>query len=236
VTADSFPIVVGPELQVTGRYYAASEPAVKALLVLAHGAGAGQDHPFMVGAARGFAARGLATVTFNFPYMERKSRGAPNPAPQLEACYRAVIAAVRDRGWLGRNALVIGGKSMGGRMASHIAADPASLPAPVAGLVFLGYPLHPPGKPTQLRSAHLPSIVAPMLFVQGSKDTFGTPADLAPILAPLAAPSTVIPIEGGDHSFKVTSNKDKQAAVIDRILDDVVAWIRRVDGTPQASR
>jgi uncharacterized protein len=224
--SESFPIVLGPELQVTGRYYAASEPAVKALFVLAHGAGAGQDHPFMTGAARGLAARGLATVTFNFPYMERKSKGAPNPAPQLEACYRGAIATVRDQGWLKGKALVIGGKSMGGRMASHIAAEPALLPAPIAGLVFLGYPLHPPGKPAQLRSAHLPSIVAPMLFVQGTKDTFGTPADLAPILAPLKAKSTVMPIEGGDHSFKVTANKEKQAAIIDKILDDIVAWIK----------
>jgi predicted alpha/beta-hydrolase family hydrolase len=225
-TTESFAIPLGSELSVTGRYYAAGDPTVAALFVLAHGAGAGQDHPFMTGAARGLAARGLATVTFNFPYMERKSKGAPNPAPQLEACYRAVIAAVRDRGWLKKRALFIGGKSMGGRMASHLAADPAQLAAPLAGLVFLGYPLHPPGKPQQLRSAHLPSIVAPMLFVQGARDTFGTPADLAPILAKLPAPSTVIAIEQGDHSFKVTSNKDKQAAIIDRILDDVVAWIR----------
>ena len=100
--------------------------------------------------------------------------------------------------------------------------------APIAGLVFLGYPLHPPGKPTQLRSAHLPSIVAPMLFVQGSKDTFGTPADLAPILKPLKAKSTVMPIEGGDHSFKVSANKEKQAAVIEHILDDVVEWVQQI--------
>ena len=120
--------------------------------------------------------------------MERKSKGAPNPAPQLEACYRGVIAAVLDRGWLKKRALFIGGKSMGGRMASHLAADPAQLAAPLAGLVFLGYPLHPPGKPQQLRSAHLPSIVAPMLFVQGARDTFGTPADLAPVLGEAAGP------------------------------------------------
>jgi uncharacterized protein len=227
MTPESFPIVLGPELQVTGRYYAASDPAVKALFVLAHGAGAGQDHPFMTGAARGLAARGLSTVTFNFPYMERKSKGAPNPAPQLEACYRGVVAAVRDRGWLKKRALFIGGKSMGGRMASHLAADPVQLAAPLAGLVFLGYPLRPPGKPQNMRTAHLPSIVAPMLFVQGTRDTFGTPADLAPILAALPAPSDVHAVENGDHSFKVTSNREKQAAVIDGILDGVVSWIRK---------
>ena len=226
MTPQTFQIELGPESNVTGRYYAPADPGIPALFVVAHGAGAGQDHPFMTAAARGLASRGLATVTFNFPYMERKSRGAPNPAPQLEACYRSVISAIRDRGWLQGRALVIGGKSMGGRMASHIAADPASLPAPIAGLVFLGYPLHPPGKPQQLRSAHLPAIVAPMLFVQGSKDTFGTPADLEPILALLQAKSTVMPIVGGDHSFKVTANKEKQAAIIEAILDDIVAWIR----------
>jgi predicted alpha/beta-hydrolase family hydrolase len=222
---ESFAIVIGPESQVTGRYYAAAEPTVPALLILAHGAGAGQDHPFMTAAARGFAARGLATVTFNFPYMERRS-SAPNPAPQLEACWRQVIVSVRDRGWLKNRALVIGGKSMGGRMASHIAATPGELAVPPAALVFLGYPLQPPGRPDKIRSAHLPSIAAPMLFVQGTRDTFGTAADLAPIVTGLSRGTTILAIERGDHSFKVSSVKATQAAVIEKLLDDTVAWVR----------
>jgi predicted alpha/beta-hydrolase family hydrolase len=226
MTSTAFDVVIGPESRVTGRYYGANDPAVAALLVLAHGAGAGQDHPFMVGCARGLANRGLATVTFNFPYMERRSKAAPNPAPQLEACYRRVVTTVRDRGWLEGRALVLGGKSMGGRMASHLAAAPGELPFPIAGLVFLGYPLRPPGRPDKLRIEHLPSIAAPMLFVQGTRDTFGTPADLAPILAKLPALTTVQAIEGGDHSFKVSANKARQAAVIESILDDVVSWVR----------
>lgn len=223
--SEPFEIVIGPESRVTGRHYAAAEPQVAALLILAHGAGAGQDHPFMVTSARGLAARGLATVTFNFPYMERRAK-VPNPAPQLEACFRSVIAAVRDCGWLAGRALALGGKSMGGRMASHLASAPDDLPVPVSGLVFLGYPLRPPGRPDKVRSAHLSSIAAPMLFVQGTRDAFGTPADLAPIVATLPAPTTILAIEKGDHSFKVTSSRDAQALVIEKLLDDVAAWVR----------
>jgi predicted alpha/beta-hydrolase family hydrolase len=115
---------------------------------------------------------------------------------------------------------------MGGRMASHLAAAPDDLAVPVSGLVFLGYPLRPPGRPDKIRAAHLPSIAAPILFVQGTRDSFGTPADLAPIVATLRAPTTILAIDKGDHSFKVTANRDAQALVIERLLDDVVAWVR----------
>jgi predicted alpha/beta-hydrolase family hydrolase len=220
--SESFAIALTAESTVTGRYYAPDKPELPALFVLAHGAGAGQDHPFMTAAARGFAARGLATATFNFLYMERRS-GAPNPAPQLEACYRAAVATIRDRGWLEGRRLVLGGKSMGGRMASHLGADPGTLVAPIAALVFLGYPLRPPGRPDKIRAAHLSSITAPMLFVQGTRDAFGTPDELAPFLTGL--PATVLAIDKADHSFKVSSVRDKQALVFEKILDDVVAWI-----------
>jgi len=225
MSPETFEVVIGPGSRVTGRYYPAQGKG-RVLVVLAHGAGAGQDHPFMVSCARGLAARGLAAVTFNFPYMERRAK-VPNPAPQLEGCYRQVIATVRDRGWLEDRALVIGGKSMGGRMASHLGAAPGDLVAPIAGLVFLGYPLHPPGKPTQQRSAHLPSISAPMLFVQGERDAFGSPAELEPILAALPAPVTVVPIARGDHSLKVSGqSREAQAAQFDAILDRITAWIQ----------
>jgi predicted alpha/beta-hydrolase family hydrolase len=222
---DAFRIPVTPDLTVTGKRYVAADRA-PAVVILAHGAGAGQDHPFMVTCARGLAARGLDAVTFNFPYMERRS-GAPNPAPQLEACYRAVITALDDQRWLETRALVIGGKSMGGRMASHLVADPATLPHPVAGLVCLGYPLHPPGRPTQARSAHLPRITCPILFVQGTRDTFGGPDDLEALRSSLNPRARIHRIENGDHSFKVTGiPKAQQPRVLEDILDVVAAWVR----------
>src|SRR5215471_16680669 len=148
-------------------------------LLLAHGAGAGQRSPFLMRFASGLAARGVDAVTFDFPYMER-GRRIPDTNPKLEACYRAAIEAARGHGKLGRNRLAIGGKSMGGRIASQVAAIDAQ---GIAALVFLGYPLHPPGKPNELRAKHLAAIRAPMLFVQGERDAFGTPDELRPILA-----------------------------------------------------
>jgi predicted alpha/beta-hydrolase family hydrolase len=225
---ESFKVGLESSVTVSGKRYVAATGDVPALVVLAHGAGAGQDHPFMVASAGGLAARGLDAVTFNFPYMERRA-GAPNPAPQLERCYREVIAALASRGWLERRALIIGGKSMGGRMASHLAAEPESLPHPIAGLVFLGYPLHPPGNPAKARTAHLPRIQAPMLFVQGTRDTFGSPGELAPVVATLPAKVTVHAIDGGDHSFKVTGGgKAAQGQVLEGILDVVAQWVRGV--------
>ena len=212
---------------VSGRRYAAAGRA-PALVVLAHGAGAGQDHPFMVASAQGLAARGLDAVTFNFAYMERRA-SVPNPAPQLEACYRAVIATLGSRGWLERRALIIGGKSMGGRMATHLAAERELVSHPLSGVVLLGYPLHPPGNPAKARVAHLSKIVAPVLFVQGTRDAFGTPDELAPVVAAMGARVTVHRVDGGDHSFKVTGRpKGSQPQVLDEILDVVADWVRRV--------
>ena len=147
-------------------------------LILGHGAGAGQGSDFMVGFAVALAARGIDVVTFDFPYMEQ-GRRIPDRNERLEACYRAVIDGVRRkrRG----KALAIGGKSMGGRIASQVAAGAADL----AGVVLLGYPLHPPGKPQQQRSRHLPRIAAPMLFVQGERDSFGTADELRAVVAAL---------------------------------------------------
>ena len=199
------------------RYPAASGPS-SSFVLLAHGAGAGQESPFMVKAATGLATRGIDAATFNFPYMERRSK-VPNPAPQLEACYRSAIAAIRANGWLEGRQLVIGGKSLGGRMASHVAASGDS-PHPIAGLVFLGYPLHPPGNPDRVRSAHLPAIAAPMLFVQGERDAFGTPAEIEPLLPTLRVPATIHRVAGGDHSFT--------RANLDTILDGVASWIREL--------
>jgi predicted alpha/beta-hydrolase family hydrolase len=190
------------------------------VLVLAHGAGAPQSHPFMVEMATDLAARGVEVVTFNFLYSEKKKRGAPDKPALLEACWRAVLRDVRERAH-GR-ALLIGGKSMGGRIASMIAPGEADL----TGLVLLGYPLHPPGKPQQLRVAHLPDVKAPMLFVQGARDAFGTPDELRPVVSELHGTELFV-VEGGDHSFKVPKSANvAQKDVMTRVKDHVAAWVR----------
>ncbi len=209
------------------EYRAEGNPA-KATLILGHGAGAPQSSAWMVQTARGLAARGLDVITFNFPYMEKR-KSAPDRADVLEATYTAAIKAVRQRAGLRSNRLFIGGKSMGGRMASNVASkwdDEDGPGGSLAGLVFLGYPLHPPGKPQQLRSAHLALVRAPMLFIQGTRDASGTPDELQPILATLPVKATLSVIEGGDHSFSVPkSGPVKQADIDASMLDTVIRWI-----------
>jgi predicted alpha/beta-hydrolase family hydrolase len=200
-----------------------------ATLMLGHGAGAGQRSAFMVSAGRAISALGIDVVTFNFPYAEQ-GRRIPDRAPVLEACYRTVIETARRDLESARRPLFIGGKSMGGRIATQVAAADAALP--IAGLVLLGYPLHPPGRPDQRRDKHLPAIQHPMLFVQGSRDAFGTPAELAPIvaaLAPGAERSMLHVVDGGDHSFKVArADASRQAAVADRVHRTVAEWISSI--------
>jgi predicted alpha/beta-hydrolase family hydrolase len=221
--SEQFAVEIGSDQNVTATVYpAAKREAAGIGLILGHGAGAGQASSFMVSFATALAARGIDTVTFNFAYMEQ-GRRLPDPKDKLEACYRAVIRTVAHRK-IGRGRLAIGGKSMGGRIASQVAAGDAP---EVAGLVLLGYPLHPPGKPDQLRTKHLPAIKAPMLFAQGSRDAFGTPDELRPILETLKAPAELYEVQGGDHSFKVlkragVSQEDTYKAVLDRIDQ----WLR----------
>jgi predicted alpha/beta-hydrolase family hydrolase len=193
--------------------------ARRELLVLAHGAGAGQRHPFMVSAATGLAARGIDVVTFDFPYMHER-RGAPDKAPVLERTFRAVIAASRADKGLARHRLFIGGKSMGGRMATHLAAQGVD---GLAGVVVFGYPLHPPGQPDKLRVSHLPSIAVPLLIVQGERDAFGSPAELAPHLNTMSAPVVVHPIASADHSLSVRGKRGPE--VFDAMLAAVADWM-----------
>lgn len=204
-------------------YSAAAKRRAGITMLLAHGAGADQTSAFMVGFAKAMAARGIDTITFNFLYAEQ-GRGAPDRNDKLEACYRAAIAAIQKDRALGQNPLIIGGKSLGGRIASQVAASDIN---GVAGLVFLGYPLHPPGKPDRLRSEHLSLIRAPMLFVQGSRDPFGTPDELRPIVESLKAPATIHVVEGGDHSFKVPkSSHISQEQAYEAAQDSIFRWIR----------
>jgi predicted alpha/beta-hydrolase family hydrolase len=214
----------GPIEAVPALEYVAEGQDLHATLILGHGAGAPQQSPWMVQIARRLAARGVTVVTFNFPYAERR-KSAPDKTEVLEATWTATIRAVRARQPArNRPRLFIGGKSMGGRIASHVAAAWDTSLGELAGLIFFGYPLHPPGRPDQLRSAHLPRITAPMLFIQGARDSFGTPDELQPILASLPS-ATLVPIEGGDHSLKVSKVAAKQAAVDAFVLDTAIDWI-----------
>jgi hypothetical protein len=195
-----------------------SDDRAGTLLVLAHGAGAGQQHPFMVQIARGFAARGVNVVTFDFPYMHQKRR-VPDKAPILESCFRAVIQTVREWNPEISRRLFIGGKSMGGRIATHLAAEGLD---GLTGTLALGYPLHPPGKPDQLRSKHLPAISTPVLIVQGERDAFGTPDELRPVLETMKAPVRLHVVSGGDHSL-VVRGRSRDDVLAD-VLDVAAGW------------
>ena len=193
-----------------------------ALLVLAHGAGAGQQHPFMTAVAKGFAARGVDVVTFDFPYM-RERRKIPDKAPVLEKAFVEVVTAARQ--WSGATRCFIGGKSMGGRMATHLGAAHLD---DLSGIVVFGYPLHPPGKPDQLRVAHLGSITVPVLIIQGERDAFGTPRELKPAIETITAKVTLHIVAKGDHSLSVTGRRRDE--VLDEVIDVAVAWIRAGSG------
>jgi predicted alpha/beta-hydrolase family hydrolase len=221
----SFSVACDPDERVTALAYPA--PKAFATLILGHGAGADQRHPFMIGMARRLGARGVEVVTYNFVYTEKKRR-APDKNDALEGCVRAVVRDVRARKGQAERALFLGGKSMGGRIASQVAAKDGGA---IAGLVFLGYPLHPPGKPEQLRSAHLPKVPAPMLFVQGERDAFGTPTELAPILGKLTRGTRIHIVELGDHSLTVPKRLGvPQEEVLDRAADVIAGWMREVIG------
>lgn len=183
-------------------------------LVLAHGAGAGHRHPWMRHVAAGFEARGFRVVTFDFPYMAA-GRRIPDKAAVLEAAFTDVWAqAAREAA----GPMFAAGKSMGGRMASLVAARSGFDPVP-AGLIYLGYPLHPPGKPAQRRDAHLPAITAPQLFLHGTRDPFGTPDEMTDLVAGLPAAKLHL-VDGGDHSLVTGRGKP----VSDALLDLAASW------------
>jgi uncharacterized protein len=222
-------VAVGTGARTTALVYTAGGAdyaPIGAALLLGHGAGAGQQSAFMVEFAHALADLGIDVITFNFFYTERGKR-LPDRAPVLEECYAAVIRAAREHVDTARRALFIGGKSMGGRIATQVAAADASLP--VAGLVLLGYPLHPPGQPDRLRDGHLPLVRRPMLFVQGTRDTFGTPDELAPILARLSPLPLVYAVDDGDHSFKLPKRDPvRQSEVFHSIQQAIVGWIAAI--------
>ena len=212
--------------KVTALAYApAKSGRLPVSIVLAHGAGANQMSPFMVQMATALAERGIGCLTFNFLYTE-KGRKLPDRGDALELCYRKIIEAYHAGKFRGlEGALVIGGKSMGGRIASQVAAKGG---VDIAGLVFLGYPLHPPGQPQKMRDAHLPAIKAPMLFIQGAKDAFGTPEELRPVLKRVKAPVQLFAVDDADHSLKVPKKAGRPQAEVDAaVLDTIEGWIRK---------
>lgn len=186
------------------------------VLVLAHGAGAGASHPWMTHVASELEARGVRVVTFDFPYMA-EGRKMPDRGPVLEASFAEQWKKVAATA---TGPMYAGGKSMGGRIASQLAAAGGFAPAP-AGLIFFGYPLHPPGNPEQRRDRHLPLITIPMLFVHGTRDPFGTREEMRELIDELPT-STLHVVEGGDHSLVTGRAKPVSAAV----LDAVRAWIK----------
>ena len=194
-----------------------------ATLVVAHGAGAGMDHPFMAGFARAIAERDVATLRFNFPYIER-GRRSPDPEGVLRATWLAGFEDARSRSD-GRPVLA-GGKSLGGRIASMATADGM----PAAGLVFLGYPFHPPGKPERVRDDHLYRIAVPMLFIQGTADPFAKPEVVRKVLRKLGRAAEHVPIEGGDHSFNVRGRKRDAREVGESLAGLAVPFVLRVAG------
>lgn len=187
------------------------------LLVLAHGAGAPLDSDFMREIARRTADDGVRVCRFNFVYMEQ-GRKAPDRAPVLEETFRSVLEAVRGS----HTTVLAGGKSMGGRIASMIAAAGAD----VDGVVLLGYPLHPPGRPDRIRKAHLSDVTVPMLFVEGTRDPFCPLDTLDEVLKEVAVRADVVVIDDGDHSFKVrkSSGRSTQDAWAEAAAA-VTSWI-----------
>jgi uncharacterized protein len=190
-------------------------------LVLAHGAGAGQGHPWMRGRAGDLADRGVRVVTFDFPYITAGRRMPDRTAILLDA-WRHVVTDVAAR-WPDAP-LAIGGKSMGGRMATMLLAE-ADAPAAARGCVALGYPLHPPGKPEQLRVAHLEAIRVPLLVIQGERDPFGGPDEIRSAFGAAGARAEVVDVPLGGHGFEVRARDARQADVHARVADTVSGWL-----------
>lgn len=200
--------------------------------MLAHGAGAGMKHRFLGAVAAELSQRGIATLRYQFPYMERGAK-RPDPPHLAHAAVRAAVAAASHA--LPGVALIAGGKSFGGRMTSQAQAK-APLPG-VRGLAFLGFPLHPAGKPSQDRAAHLFDVQIPMLFLQGTRDTLAQLDQLEPVCNALGARATLQLFADADHSFHVPARSGRSdAQVLGEALDALAAWVDRVVSAPPPAR
>ncbi len=204
-----------------------SRPAkARRLLVLAHGAGAGMSHPFMEKLAGELACVGVATLRYQFPYMEKQRRVPDSPVMLTATVVAAVRAAAEAAPGL---ALLAGGKSMGGRMTSQAAAQQPL--DGVRGLVFFGFPLHPPNRPGTKRADHLAKVTVPMLFLQGTRDTLADLSLLRPVCAKLGSQATLHVIEKADHSFHVLKSSGRSdAEVLRELAETVASWAERIEG------
>jgi uncharacterized protein len=221
---EPFSIDVADDVRVSALLLSAARP--RACYVFAHGAGAGMNHAFMNAAAEELAQLGIATLRFQFPYMERGSKHTDSP-PICHATIRAAVAAAAAK--LPGIALIAGGRSFGGRMTSQAQAE-APLPG-VHGLVFLGFPLHPAGRPETNRAAHLVKVTVPMLFIQGTRDELATMSLLEPLVAQLAPRASLHRLIDADHSFHVparTGRKDPEVRA--EALRALVDWSDRTVG------
>ena len=215
-------IEVNARTRVSGLLNSGAES--KACFVVAHGAGAGMEHPFMANLATDLGKRGIATLRYQFPYMEKHGR-RPDPPALCHATVRAAVAAARNL--LPALPLFAGGKSFGGRMTSQAQAE-NPLPA-VRGLAFLGFPLHPPKQPSDSRAAHLLKVQVPMLFLQGARDLFAEPELLNPLITLLAERATLMLLPDADHSFHVPARSSfTDSQIHDDMINGLAGWIGAV--------
>jgi predicted alpha/beta-hydrolase family hydrolase len=209
------------DFSVSAAFFGA--PPRRTVVVLGHGAGGDRRTPFLVRMAEALAASGRGAVLYNFPYTDRRAK-RPDPPAILELAAEAVAEAAVAA--FSAERLVVGGKSMGGRIASQAVAAGAR----AEGLVFLGYPLHPPGKPDQLRDAHLPAVAAPMLFVQGTRDAFARRDLLEGVLARLGPRASLHVVQDGDHSFAVPRRTGASAADVEKdVQQAMLRWLEARD-------
>jgi predicted alpha/beta-hydrolase family hydrolase len=225
VDSQRITITVNDAQRVSGLFQMPT--SARACYVMAHGAGAGMTHPFMAAIADGLVERGIATLRYQFPYMEQGSKRPDTP----KVAHTAVRTAVAEASRLAANLpLFAGGKSFGGRMTSQ--AQAASPLASVRGLVFLGFPLHPPGKPTNERAAHLFDVQIPMLFLQGTRDDLANLDLMEPLCQQLGGRATLKLFQDADHSFHLparTGRKDSEVRA--ELLDALAAWIAAITST-----
>jgi predicted alpha/beta-hydrolase family hydrolase len=196
----------------------------RACYVVAHGAGAGMRHPFMAAVAQGFSERGIATLRYQFPYMERGSK-RPDSPKAAQAAVRAAVAYAAEL--VPKLPLIAGGKSYGGRMTSQAQAEEPL--AGVRGLAFLGFPLHAPGQPSADRAEHLARVTIPMLFLQGTRDDFADLSHLKPLVKRLGSRATLKLFDHADHSFHVPAKSGRtDAEVMTELLDTLAEWVLKL--------
>jgi predicted alpha/beta-hydrolase family hydrolase len=220
---------VGTGVEVSGLVLRPS--VAKWLLVLGHGAGAGMRHPFMEALAQELAAVDIATFRYQFPYMEDRRRAPDTPAVLTATVEAAFRTAVEEAPGL---PVLAGGKSMGGRMTSHAAAEGKLFG--VRGLAFFGFPLHPPKRPATKRGDHLTRVAIPMLFLQGTRDDLADLSLLKPITSKLGERATLHVIDGADHSFHVLKSSGKtDAAVLRQLAEATAQWAEAKCNEPGTS-